>query len=86
MKQKKYLFVTLKVVDDGREYTQRCLLQTLCKDLEYAAQYLAAHFWDDSWLENGIWYSHGGGVATKVEDYKQLTYQEYEIVDRIFYG
>ena len=83
-KETKYLFITLSIRDGEREHTHRVLHTTKCKNIDFAAEYYAAHFWGESELCDGAWYAWGGEIAIKLDSVKQITYPEYQYLNELF--
>lgn len=85
----KYLFIELNIRDGEREYEYRCLHTTSCENLDFAAEWYAAHFWGDSNLDRYSkcrWEAWGGEISIGLEKYKELTKNEYDYLNELFYG
>lgn len=82
----KYLFIELEIQDGEREHTHRVLETTNCKNINFAAEYYAAHYWGYSENDNGAWYAHAGEIAIECVDVKELTKSEYDFVYNLFHG
>ena len=85
-KETKYLFITLSIRDGEREHTHRVLHATKCKNIDFAAEYYAAHFWGPSSREDGGWSAWGGEIFIEVSKVTELTPSEYEYLYGLFYS
>lgn len=87
----KYLFITLEIQDGERVHTHRVLETTNCKNINFAAEYYAAHYWGYGErtfkdMDNHAWFFHGDEIAIDVENVKELTKSEFDYVYNLFYG
>ena len=82
----KYLFITLEIQDGEREHTHRVLETTNCKNINFAAEYYAAHYWGYSENDNGVWYAHGGEIAIEFVKVIELSEFEFNLMHKIFYS
>ena len=84
----RYLFIHLKVQDGEREHDHRVLHTTTGTNLEFAAERYVASFWGYSELDKNTdcWYAHGGEIAMRLETYRELTEEEYNYLNGLFYG
>lgn len=84
----KYLFIELEIQDGERIHTHRCLHTTKCKNINYAAEYYAAHYWgySERTFNDNSWYAHVGEIAIECTDVKELTKSQYDFMYNVFYG
>ena len=85
----KHLFIELEIREGEREHTHRVLHTTRCKDLDFAAQHYAAHYWGESFRYQRTdkhWYAHGGEIAIRVYRWKELTAEEFKVIRELFYA
>jgi hypothetical protein len=84
----KYLFIELEIQDGERRHTHRQVHTTKCKNINFAAEYYAAHYWGYSERTFGenAWYAHAGEIAIECVDVKELTKSEYDFVYNLFHG
>lgn len=82
----RYLFITLDVCDGERKHTHRVLHATKCKNIDFAAEYYAAHFWGDARREDCGWSAWGGEILIEVSKVVELTSSEYEYLFSLFYS
>ena len=80
----KYLYVRILVRDGEREHTHHCLLVTNCNSLWFAAQRYVSQFWGFGNREDDFWWFNYE-ITARLEDYKELTKKEYELMNRIMY-
>jgi len=82
----RYLFITLDVHDGERTHTHRVLHRTKCKNINFAAEYYAAHFWGYAMREDCGWSAWGGEILIEVSKVVELTSSKYEYLSRLFYS
>ena len=85
-KETKYLFITLFIRDGERVHTHRVLHTTKCRNIYFAAEYYAAHFWGYSSRENYGWLAWGGEIFIKVSKVIELTPSKYKYLSGLFYS
>ena len=86
----KYLFITLEVQHGELCHDHRVLHTTKCNDINFAAEYFAAHYWGYGErtfkdMDDHSWYFNGGEVAINVESVKELNKLEYDLLYCLFY-
>ena len=81
----KYLYIELRIIDGNREYTQRSLHSTTAKNILFAAERFAATYWGYGEREGEGWLFDGGEVYVEYTKVKELTKEEYENLNRLFY-
>lgn len=82
----RYLFITLDVHEGERVHTHRVLHTTECKNIDFAAEYYAAHFWGYSSREDYGWSAWGGEIFIEVSKVTELIPSEYEYLSSLFYS
>ena len=85
-KETKYLFITMFIRDGERVHTHRVLHTTKCKNIDFAAEYYAAHFCGPSSREDCGWLAWGGEIFIEVSKVTELTLSEYEYLSGLFYS
>lgn len=82
----KYLFIVLQIHDGERTHTHRVLHTTKCKNINFAAQYYAAHFWGESERDiDDTWTAWGGEIDIELEKVVELTEEKYNELHKLFY-
>ena len=84
----RHLYIQLAVQDGSREHTHHCVTSTLCKDIRFAVAWYASHFWGEGELErhdNNFFWWFDGEITVKIEDYKELTSHEANLLNELFY-
>lgn len=83
----KYIFIQLAIQDGEREHTHRIVHTTNAKNLAFAVERYASTYWGYSELDKSskCWYAFGGEISIKVENWKELTQEEYKLINKLFY-
>lgn len=81
----KKLFIELNVRDREREHTHRVLTETNCEDINFAGQWYASHYWGESYRDGNSWYAWSGEIAITLKEVKELTNNEFKLLNKIFY-
>lgn len=81
----KHLFIQLAIQDGEREHTHRVLHTTNAQNINFAAEYYAAHYWGYSYKDNNRWYAWGGEISIQVEKVQELTQEEFDKLSNLFY-
>ena len=80
----KYLFINLTIRDGERVYEYRCLTSTKCKNIYFAAEWYASHFWGFSKREKDFWKACNDEITIKVSKVKELTFPEFKYLNELF--
>lgn len=81
----KKLFIELDVRDGERVHTHRVLTETTCEDINFAGQWYASHYWGETYRDGNSWYAWGGEIAITLKEVKELTKDEFKLLNKIFY-
>ena len=82
----KYLFIILEIQDGEREYEYRLITTTNCKNILFAAEWYAAHFWgigekyskeDDFW-----WFDNE--ITIRLAKVEEITDKQYQYLNELF--
>lgn len=81
----KNIYVRLQMRNGEYENILHILAQTRCKDINFAAEWLAAHWYSNGTLGDSkrFWSFYYGEVTIEVLNVKELTDAEYEIVKNV---
>ena len=84
--KEKYLFISLEERNGEYEYTHRCLLITRAQNINFATERYASTFWGwSSGHDTPYWLFEGGARMLKVDYVRELTKEQYDMLNELFY-
>ena len=80
----KTIFLQFDIRDGERTHTHKVLFNTKCKNLEFAVQYYIAHFWGESYFQDGAWWAWNGEIAMKCQSWAEVPAEDLKIINKYF--